>query len=74
MDIYDGTFESRKRLVFTNVRSGTNSVGPNGEQYFFRLTFGIESFNAHSLLVAITSDNGETWFPFQKLERQRLGR
>ncbi len=72
LDVFEGRRNADGAFVLTNLRSGTVSVGPGGEEYAFRLTLTIESDDANTLAVDISVDGGETWRPFQRLERTRL--
>ncbi|MEO0695631.1 MAG: hypothetical protein AAFY84_05990 [Pseudomonadota bacterium] len=73
MDIYEGQETETGTFVFDNIRTGTFAVGPQGEVFSFQLTIEIEDMNSHAMLVEISTDNGKTWAPFQRLERTRLG-
>lgn len=72
MDIYEGKMDEPGKIVFTNLRPETFAIGPNGEEYAFQLTLTIEDKNAHALFVEISTNRGETWMPFQRIERKRL--
>ncbi|MEO1135034.1 MAG: DUF1579 family protein [Pseudomonadota bacterium] len=72
MDIYEGAMDEPGKIVFTNLRPETFAVGSGGEEYAFQLTLSIEDENAHTLFVEISTNKGETWLPFQRIERKRL--
>lgn len=73
LDVFEGDFDADGRLVVTNLRVDTPYVGPDGSRTHFRLTFTITD-NAHNtLFIESTGDAGETWRPFQRLERSRFG-
>ncbi len=72
MDVYEGKMVEPGTLVFTNLRPGTFALGANGEEYAFQLTFSIKDRDSHSLLVEISTNRGESWTNFQKIERTRL--
>ena len=72
MDIYESRSASPEQIVFENIRPGTYALGPEGEEYYFRLTFTIEDANAHQLVVQISADKGQHWQNFQRLQRRRM--
>ncbi len=72
LDVYESTSIKPGQIVLDNRRAGTYALGANGEVYSFRLTFSIESAEAHRLLVEISGDGGKTWHNFQRLDRSRL--
>ena len=72
MDIYESVSISPGEIVFENIRPGTFARGPGGEEYYFRLTFTLHDALSHRLLVEISSDGGESWQNFQRLDRVRL--
>lgn len=72
MDIYESVSAEPDLIVFDNRRSGTYALEEGGLEFYFRLTLRIVNAGVHQLLVEISSDKGESWQNFQRIDRTRL--
>lgn len=73
MDVYEGVMTGEGDLVVDDLRADTPYLGADGSRTYFRLTFSIESQDRNTLHVDASRDAGETWQPFQRIERTRFG-
>ena len=73
MDVYEGVMTGEGDLVVDDLRADTPYLGADGSRTYFRLTFSIESPDRNTLHVEASRDAGETWQPFQRIERVRFG-
>lgn len=73
LDVFEGVMGPDDRFVVDNLRVDTPFVNPDGSQTHFRLTITIADHDHHSMLIESSRNNGETWHPFQRIERTRLG-
>ncbi|WP_323760505.1 DUF1579 family protein [Maricaulis sp.] len=73
LDVFEGVMDTDDRLTITNLRVDTPYVGDDGARTHFRLSITIADNDHHSMLIESSPDAGETWQPFQRIERTRLG-
>ncbi|WP_203290728.1 DUF1579 family protein [Maricaulis parjimensis] len=73
LDVFEGDFDADGHLSVTNLRVDTPYVSPDGSRTHFRLTFILTDNDHNSLVIESTGDGGETWRPFQRLDRVRFG-
>lgn len=73
MDVYEGRVDDAGDLVVDDLRADTPYLGPDGARVHFRLTYSITDFDHNTLHVDASQDAGETWRPFQRIERVRFG-
>ncbi len=74
LDVFEGVMGTDDRLIIDNLRADTPFVNGDGSHTHFRLTIEIADRDHHSMLIEASGDAGETWQPFQRIERTRLGR
>ncbi len=73
MDVYEGVMGDDNRLVVDDLRADTPFVNADGSRTHFRLTIEIADRDHHNMLIEASGDAGETWQPFQRIERSRIG-
>ncbi|WP_295693737.1 DUF1579 family protein [uncultured Maricaulis sp.] len=73
LDVFEGVIGPDDRLVVDNLRADTPFVNADGSRTHFRLTIEIIDSDRHSMLIDASNDAGESWQPFQRIERTRLG-
>lgn len=61
VDIYQGNFDSEGNLMLDNLESGTHFLDADGTKNHNRLTFKNLSPHSYTLLVEVSTDEGETW-------------
>ncbi|MFY0638425.1 DUF1579 family protein [Maricaulis maris] len=74
LDVFEGVMGPDGRLVVDNLRADTPFVNADGSRTHFRLTIAIADVDHHSMRIDASNDAGESWRPFQRIERTRLGR
>jgi len=73
LDVFEGVMDESNRLTVDNLRADTPFVDADGSRTHFRLTIEIIDFNHHTMLIEASNNAGESWAPFQRLDRERLG-
>ena len=68
MDVYEGTIEDRK-LIVTNLESGTFWVTPEGESFAFKLEIELDAPKGRrEVRVFQSTDRGKEWSLFQRTD------
>ena len=73
MDVYEGGWAAPGVLQLDNVETGHGFTSDSGQSYFFRLTTTIIDRDHNVFQVDLTPDRGESWLPYQRAERARVG-
>ena len=73
LDVFEGGFDTDGHLVVTNLRVDTPYIDPDGVRTHFRLSFQLTDLHRNALVIDATTDGGETWTPFQRINRVRFG-
>ena len=73
MDIYEGEWTAPGVLQLDNVETGHGYTAGPDQTVFFRLTTTIIDTNHNEFQVDMTTDHGESWIPYHRAERVRVG-
>jgi hypothetical protein len=68
--VYEGNFEG-DTLVVSNVKSGTSTVDPNGNEHFYRLLSTKTSEDSFTDELQLSSDGGKSWLSFYRAMHTR---